>query len=95
MITDKLDNAAVKFAKRAYLDDCKNPTEQMIQKYASCYVGFIFGAQWQRNNIWHNIDEPPTQGEFILVRWTNRHSAAIWRVIGDDIRAMKMNDVVA
>lgn len=56
---------------------------------------FKAGAEWQRNHIWHNIDEPPTQGEFILVRWTNRRCAAIWKVIGDDCRVMKMNGVVA
>lgn len=52
-------------------------------------IGFVAGAEWRINSVWHDVDEVIIKPGFILIEFQNKHELCynIWRVKSTDIAA--------
>lgn len=60
MTQKTLEEIAEEFARLRYINECVNPTGNMISKSIACRVGFMAGAEWQRNHVWRRNTEMPS-----------------------------------
>ena len=66
MTQKTLEEIAEEFARLRYINGCVNPTGNMISKSIACRVGFMAGAKWQRNHVWRNVLQSPSDGEMVI-----------------------------
>lgn len=62
MTREDIKKEALDFSKRKYGEEYQYP----MAKTQACCWGFVNGAEWRINSVYHDITELPEDGEIIL-----------------------------
>lgn len=95
MTKEDIEKAALDFAGRRYNSE---ESHYEMAKAQACCLGFINGANWCINSVWHSANEMPDLGEAIIVELFGK----VWDYgtynVGDSIHPKAkwayMNDLI-
>lgn len=85
MTKEQIENAAKEHqSKLPYCDDRKVRGE-----FVGNYYGFIAGAQWRINSVWHDASEKPDKNQLVLFECRKTYGKGYSVNFGENYELMK------
>lgn len=78
MKQETITEAAFNYAAQRFPNGENKDCGIVAQEQYACRAGFMAGAEWRRNHVWHKTDEIPKLRKDILVHFESGNMATMY-----------------
>lgn len=66
MKQETIEGAAFNYAAQRFPNAKNKDCGIVAQEQYACRAGFMAGVEWQRNHVWRNVLQSPSDGEMVI-----------------------------